>query len=158
MKKLMGIALCSLFLVGCNSGLIKQDIVQQLVKIPEVKGISLNEFSPQEQSVSFDLDLYNPNLFPLPVSGLKGDFQLNGVSVGALAAESSASLAAQSTQTVTLPIKLNTNALSAAVKKGLTSGKTAYSFNGGVNTSVGEVPLSKSGELSIGDLTKALLQ
>ena len=158
MKKLLATMLCSLFLVGCNSGLVQQDIVKQLISAPEVKGISLKSFSAKDQSVVFDVDLYNPNLFPLPISGLSGDFQLNQVSVGSVAAKSEGNLAAQATQTVTLPIKLNSDALSSAAQQALGSGQVNYSFNGGVATSAGEVPVSKSGKLSIADLTKALFR
>lgn len=157
MKKQLGIALFSLFLAGCNGSLVKQDIVKQLIKAPEVRDISLNSFSAQDQRVSFDIDLYNPNLFSLPVSGVSGDFQLNSMPVGSVAAQFEEHLAAQSSQTVTLPIKLNTDALGAAIRKALMTGRAAYTFNGGVSSSVAEVPVSKTGELSIADLTKMFL-
>ncbi len=153
MKKYLSIIFISLFLVGCNSSLVKQ-----LVAAPEIKGIKLKSFSVEQQSVVFDVSVYNPNIYPLPISGINGDFKLNQVSIGSLAAKSDKSLAAQQTQVVTLPIKLSTSAFKQAAKNAISTRKTDYSFNGAIDTSVGKVPVSKTGSISVADLLSALVR
>ena len=103
------------------------------------------------------MSLYNPNIFPLPVSGLSGDFKLNQVAVGSMAAKSDSNLGAQKEQVVTLPIQLNTDAFLNAAKKALSTQKANYSFNGGVETSAGKLPFTKEGNVSLSDLVSALL-
>jgi LEA14-like dessication related protein len=157
MNKTLGTILLSILLLGCNPNLIKQDLISQLVSAPEIKGIQLKSFSVEDQSVVFDLSVYNPNVFPLPISGLSGDFKLNQVVIGALAATSDKNLAAQQTQTVTLPIQLNTNAFISGAKSALSTQQAKYSFNGGIETSAGTLPFSKTGNLSLSDIMAALL-
>ncbi|MEH6442867.1 MAG: LEA type 2 family protein [Oceanospirillaceae bacterium] len=157
MKKYLGIFLISIFLFGCNTNVIKQDLVSKLVAAPEVRGVQLKSFSAKEQSVVFDVSLYNPNVFPLPISGLSGDFKLNKLSVGSMAAKSDTSLAAKKTQTVTLPIQLNTAAFLNAAKTALSTQQANYSFNGGIETSAGKLPFSKTGDVSLSAIISALL-
>ena len=101
MKKYLAILFLPLFLAGCNSSLVKQ-----LVAAPEVKSIKLKSFSVKDNSVVFDVSVYNPNIYPLPISGLNGNFKLNQISVGSMAATTDKSLAGQQTQVVTLPVSL----------------------------------------------------
>ena len=153
MKKYLAILLLPLILAGCNSSIVKQ-----LVAAPEVKSIKLKSFSVKDQSVVFDVSVYNPNIYPLPISGLNGDFKLNKVSVGSMAATSDKSLAGQQTQVVTLPIKLNTDAFKKAAKSAIAARQTNYSFNGAIDTSIGQVPVSKTGSVSVADLLSALIR
>lgn len=157
MKKYLAMLLATLVLAGCNSSAIKSDLVKSLISAPEVRGIQLTSFSAKEQKVVFAVDLYNPNIYPLPVSGLSGDFQLNQVAVGSMAAKSERSLPAKATQSITLPIQLNTKALGDAAKRALTTREAKYSFNGSVETSVGNLPVTKQGEISVSDILSALL-
>jgi LEA14-like dessication related protein len=157
MKKYLGTFLLSIFLLGCNTNVINQDLVSNLVQAPEVRNVQLKSFSVKDQSVVFDVSLYNPNIFPLPVSGLSGDFKLNQVAVGSMAAKSDSNLGAQKEQVVTLPIQLNTDAFLNAAKKALSTQKANYSFNGGVETSAGKLPFTKEGNVSLSDLVSALL-
>lgn len=152
MKKLLTILFLSFSLIGCNSGL-----VNQLVDAPEIKGIQLKSFSIKDKSVVFDVDLYNPNPFPLPVSALNGAFKLNQFDVGSIAAETDKSLAAHATQTVTLPIALDTDALVDAAQSVFTKQQANYNFSGGIQTPAGQLPFAKQGELSVTDVIKALL-
>ncbi len=144
--------LFSLTLVGCNS------IVKELVSAPEVKAVRLVDFSMAEKQVIFDVDLYNPNAFTLPMSGFRGDFTLNHIALGNVEASSEQKLVAYGTQTVTLPISLNTNALIDAAQSVLTEQQARYSFKGGVDTSIGKIPFSKTGELSVEDVISGLLR
>ncbi len=153
MKKLFTIILISLSLVACNSELIKQ-----LVEAPQVRGIQLKSFSIENKQAVFDVQLYNPNPFSLPISELNGDFKLNQLLIGSIAAESQQSLAANATQTVSFPISLDPNALIAAAKNVLSTQKANYNFNGGVTTPVGTLPLSTKGELSVQDMLSALIR
>lgn len=153
MKKLLATLLVSLLLSACNSSMI-----QELMQAPEVKSVALKSFSAKDKSIIFDVDLYNPNAFTLPISGLSGDIMLNQLAIGSLEAESDQNLAAHSTQTVSVPISLDTNALIDAAKDVLISRQAQYNFNGGVKTPVGKVPFSKSGDLSIQDVISSLIR
>jgi len=152
MKKLLTILLISMALSGCAS------MVQELMQAPQVKGVQLKSFSAKDKSVVFDVDLYNPNSFTLPISGLSGDMVLNQLTIGSLEAESDQNLAALSTQTVSVPIALDTNALIEAAKSMLTNRQANYKFNGGVKTPVGKIPFSKSGELSVTEIISTFLR
>ncbi|MFW5425891.1 MAG: LEA type 2 family protein [Methylophagaceae bacterium] len=151
MKKIFVLLLLSLSLISCS------DIVKELVSAPEVKGIRLADFSIAEKRVVFDVDLYNPNPFTLPMSGFSGDFKLNNLSIGSVEASSEQKLVAHGTQTISLPISLDTNALIEAAKSVFTERQANYNFNGGIDTSVGNIPFSKSGELSAQDIISQLI-
>jgi len=157
MKKYLGVILLSLALFGCNSNVISEKLVSNLIKAPQVKDVSLQSFSIEDKSVVFDVSLYNPNIFPLPVSGLSGDFILNDIAIGSMAAKSDKILAASETQVVTLPIKLNTQGFIDAAKRAFTTQKASYQFNGGIKTTAGTLPFSKQGDLSVKDLMSSLL-
>jgi hypothetical protein len=78
--------------------------------------------------------------------------------IGSIDAETDQSLAAHSTQLVTLPIMLNADDLIKAAKSVLNRRKAEYTFNGGFMTSVGQIPFSKKGSLSMRDLISALFR
>ena len=153
MKKILLLLVLSISLVGCGSGIIKA-----FVDTPQVKGVELKSFSAKNKQAVFEVALYNPNNFSLPISGMNGDIALNQLTIGSLDAESDQHLAALSTQLVTLPVLLNTDALVKAVKSVLNQRQAQYTFNGGLMTSVGKIPFSKKGDLSMKDLISAFFQ
>ena len=153
MKKILLLLMLSISLVGCGTGIIKA-----FVDTPEVKRVELKSFSAKNKQAVFEVALYNPNNFSLPISGMNGDIVLNQLTIGSLDAESDQHLAALSTQLVTLPILLNTDALVKAVKSVLNQRQAQYTFNGGLITSVGKIPFSKKGDLSMKDLISAFFQ
>lgn len=153
MKRLFTILIMSLALFGCGA-----DMIKQLVDAPQVRGIQLKSFSAVDKRAVFDVALFNPNAFPLPISGLSGGLQLNDLTIGSIDAKSDSSLPAQTVQTVTIPISLDPDAFFKAAKSVLTQRKASYEFNGGVTTSVGTVPLSSSGDFSVQDIISALLR
>ena len=152
MKYLLSILLMSICLAGCSS------VVNELIEAPQVKSVQLKSFSATDKSVVFDIDLHNPNSFTLPISGLSGDMVLNQLVIGSLEAESDQNLAAHSTQTVTIPIALDTNALLEAAQSVMTTRQAQYNFNGGVKTPVGKVPFFKSGKLSVQEIISIFLR
>ena len=83
---------------------------------------------------------------------------LNQQAIGSIDAESDQHLAAHATQTVSVPIALDTNAMTNAAKIIFTSKKAQYNFNGGVKTPVGQVPFSKSGNLSVEEILSTFLR
>lgn len=153
MKKILLLLLLSISLVGCGAGIIKA-----FVDTPQVKGVELKSFSAKNKQAVFEVALYNPNNFSLPISGMNGDIMLNQLTIGSLDAESEQHLAALSTQLVTLPILLNTDALVKAVKSVLNQRQAQYIFSGGLMTSVGQIPFTKTGDLSMKDLISAFFQ
>ncbi len=153
MQKSLAVFLLFFSLSGCN-----MDILNKLVQTPEVKSIQLKSFSAFDKQAVFDVALYNPNAFAIPVSGISGNIQLNQLAIGSLEAASSESLPPLATQTVTVPLTLDTDALMTAAKNVLLKRQALYSFNGFAKTSVGSIPFTKTGELSVQDIISALLR
>tara|TARA_R110002111_G_scaffold125940_12_gene190434 strand:- start:33 stop:500 length:468 start_codon:yes stop_codon:yes gene_type:complete len=139
-------------LFACDSGLVKE-----FVATPEIKNIQLSHFSVEDKQAVFDISLYNPNPFPLPISGMAGDIELNNMHIGSLEARSDKQLAAYDTQTITLPLSLNPDALFNAAQSVLLKGKADYNFTGQLNTSLGQVPFNKTGELSAKDILSSMM-
>ena len=157
MKKHLVVVLLSVFLLGCNTNVINQDLVSNFIQTPQMKDIQLTSFSAKDESVVFDVSVYNPNVFPLPISQLNGDFKLNQLSIGSIAATSDKTLGAQSTQVISLPIKLSSSALISSAKGAFSSQKADYNLSGALVTSAGKLPFSKEGSLSVSDLISALV-
>ena len=155
MKKYLGIILLSMALFGCQSNVISEGL-SSLVAAPEIKGVALKSFSVEEQRVVFDVTLYNPNIYPLPISGLSGDIELNQIAIGSMAVNADEMIGAQETQVVTLPIQLDTKAITSAATSIFTTQQANYSFNGSIETAAGTLPISKQGKLSIGDILSVL--
>lgn len=139
-----------LSLVACSSPLVKE-----LVQTPEIKSIQLSHFSVQDKQAVFNVSLYNPNPYPLPISSLAGDITLNGLTIGNLAAKSDKQLAAFDTQTVVLPLALDPDALVNAAQSVFLQRKAEYRFDGHVETSIGKVPVIKEGESSVQDILRS---
>jgi LEA14-like dessication related protein len=146
------ILLLSLSLFGCNSSYIND-----FIATPEIKNIQLSHFSAQERTAVFNVSLYNPNPFPLPLSGLSADIALNNLNIGSLEAKSDQNLAAYDTQDITLPLSLNPDSLLNAAQSVLLQGKASYIFTGEIHTSLGRVPFTKKGELSAQEIIGSLL-
>ena len=152
MKRIVFFILLSLGLTGCQSG-----IIEKVVKAPEVKSVQLKSFSAQNKTVVFDVGLFNPNAFSLPIDGFDGAVKLNSFDVGKFAAKTDTSLPAKEVQTITLPITLDAEAFGRAARSVLSDGQALYNFKGGVDTSVGKVPFSQDGELSMQEIIKTLM-
>jgi len=151
MKHIVLFVLLSLGLTGCQS------VMEKVVKAPEVKSVQLKSFSAQNKTITFDVGLFNPNAFSLPVDGFNGGIRLNGLDVGKFSATTKKSLAAQEVQTITLPITLDAEAFGRAARSVLEKRQALYNFSGGVDTSVGQVPFSQDGELSMQEIIKTLM-
>jgi len=48
----------------------------------KTKGIQLESFSPAENQIIFDLAVYTPNLFDIPISGIEDNITLNPIAIG----------------------------------------------------------------------------
>ncbi|MDX8381517.1 MAG: LEA type 2 family protein [Ghiorsea sp.] len=99
----------------------------------------------------------NPNAFSLPIDGFNGGIRLNDLDIGKFSAKTKQSLAAKEVQTITLPITLDAEAFGRAARSVFSQGVAIYNFSGGVDTSVGQVPFSQDGELSIQDIIAKLM-
>ena len=147
MNKFVLLFLLSFSLVGCGT-----DLIKAFVDTPQVKGIELKSFSVKDKQALFEVALYNPNAFSLPISGVSGDIVLNQMTIGSIDAGSDQSLAAHATQVVAVPIMLDPDLLVKAAKSVLNLRQAEYTFNGGIMTSMGQIPFSKKGDLSVQDL------
>jgi len=152
MKSVIWMVLLSLGLAGCQSGLMKK-----VVKAPEVKSIQLKQFSIQDKSMVFDVGLFNPNAFALPIDSADGMVRLNGVDIGRFAVQRKQKLEAKKVGMLTLPITLDAKALGKAVRSVFEQGKASYYFQGGVDTGIVKVPFSQEGKLSVQDIFAAMM-
>ncbi len=147
LNKAVFFLILSLISVGCGTGLIKA-----FVDAPEVKKIELKSFSMKDQQAVFEVLLYNPNSFSVPITKMMGDITLNQIAIGNIDVESDIALESYATQKVSVPIKLNSNALIKAVKNIFKLRQAEYTFKGGVMTSAGELKFSTEGDLSMKEL------
>lgn len=152
MKHIVFFILLSFGLTSCQSG-----IIEKIVKAPEIKSIQLKSFSAQNKTVVFDVGLFNPNAFSLPIDGFDGGIKLNGFDVGKFAAKTDTSLPAKEVQIITLPITLDAESFGRAARSVLSDGQALYNFKGGVDRSVGKVLFSQDGELSMQEIIKTLM-
>lgn len=142
MKKLFVVVLLLMNVVS-HAGILDQDII-----MPEIQTITLKQFSPELNSAIFEVEVYNPNTFKLPVKELSGDILLSHNKVAKLSANSKKSLAAQSTQLFTVPVNVDLDNLLIAIDTVLKSGVAHYQFQGYMMTPVGELPIEQHGELT----------
>lgn len=142
MKNVFVVVLMLISLVS-QAGVLDQNII-----MPEIQAIKLKQFSPELNSAIFEVEVYNPNSFKLPVKELSGDILLSHNKVAELSANSKKSLAAQSTQLFTVPVSVNVDNLLLSIDTVLKSGIAHYQFQGYMMTPVGELPIEQHGELS----------
>jgi len=147
LNKFVFLLILSVLTVGCGTGLIKA-----FVDAPEVKRIELKSFSMKDQQAVFEVLLYNPNSFSVPITKMMGDIVLNEIAIGNIDIESDIALESHATQKVSVPIMLNSKALIKAAKKVFKLRQAQYTFNGGVMTSAGELKFSTKGDLSMKEL------
>jgi len=154
MTKTLSYLLILFTLLGCSV-----DSIKQFASSPELKGIQLESFSPAENQITFDLAVYNPNLFDIPISGIEGNITLNQIAIGKFIANNTEStLKARSTQNVIVPLKLDPDATMKAAKSALFNRTLNYTLTGTVDTPAGTAPFIKSGELSVQDILSSFLQ
>jgi len=130
------------------SSISQAALLDQAIITPEIHAVMLKQFSAETNSATFEVEVYNPNTFKLPIRELAGDILLANNKVAALSANSPKSLAAQSSQVFTVPIKVNVDNLMLALNQILISGDASYRFSGYMMTPIGELPIEQQGALS----------
>jgi len=154
MTKILSYLLILFTLLGCSV-----DNIKHLASNPELKSIRLESFSPAENQITFELAVYNPNLFDIPISGIEGNITLNQIAIGKFIANNTErSLKARSTQSIIVPLKLNPDATMKAVKNALFKRTLNYTLAGTVDTSTGTIPFIKKGKLSVQNILSSFLQ
>jgi LEA14-like dessication related protein len=118
------------------------------IQYPQIQNIKLISFSADKETAVFEVEVYNPNDFKLPVRELSGDIYLNDQHVSNLEANSKKSLAPLSTQTFTVPIVVNSDAVMTSANDIMLTGIAEYRFKGYMMTPVGELPIAESGRLT----------
>ena len=144
MNKLLAILLVSISFITVSNA----DILSDSILTPEIRNITLHSFSAKENRAVFDIEVYNPNAFKLPVRELYGDIHINEYNVADVEATSKKSLGAYATQMFTVPIEVDPTELMNAVVGIMMQRQAKYSFNGYMMTPVGEMPITQEGELS----------
>ncbi|MEM7193639.1 MAG: LEA type 2 family protein [Pseudomonadota bacterium] len=98
------VTLCALLLTACSGG----TLVPTKPEI-SIRNVEIIELGLDEQVFRFNLNAFNPNAIPLPMSGLDFVLTFSGISVGEGRTDQSTTLAAN---TITeLPIQVTTNLL-----------------------------------------------
>lgn len=169
--KNIAIILITLFsLLGCKENMVKvKDMmsietiknmisVKKYINMPQVRSIQLSSFSAADKQAVFEVGLYNPNTFQLPLSGLSGQISLNQVPIGSVEAKSDSSLPAQAVQLVAIPISFDPNAFIEAAKSVVLQRKASYQFNGEASTPIGSIPFTNEGKLSVQDIMSTILR
>ena len=118
------------------------------MQTPKIQLIKLISFSAEKQQAVFEVDVYNPNDFKIPVRELSGEIFLNKERVSTLKANSKKSLAALSSRIFTVPITVDTDATIESANNIMLTGIAEYEFSGYMMTPDGEIPINKSGQLS----------
>ena len=145
MKKLLALTFVLMSFIGYGyAGVFSTDSVL----LPKIRNIQLKSFSAEENRAVFDVTVYNPNDFKLPVRELSGDIYLNDQIVANLEATSKQSLGALATQLFTVPVVINPDALIISANGIMTSGVAKYNFKGYMLTPVGELPISQQDQLT----------
>lgn len=133
-------------LSGCTA------LLKQFIETPKIKSIGLKSFSASRQTAEFEIALYNPNTFSIPLSGINGKIKINGLNIGSVDVKNTHSLAAHSTQKITLPLQLDHRALLPALKRIFSRHRASYDLKGQVHTSLGSIPFTKQDELTVEQL------
>jgi LEA14-like dessication related protein len=129
---------------GAYAGVFDAESMQR----PQIQDIKLISFSAEKEMAVFEIMVYNPNDFKVPVRELSGDLYLNEQHVSNMEANSKKSLAPLSTQTFTVPIVVNRDAVMASANEIIITGIAQYRFKGYMMTPVGELPITESGRLT----------
>lgn len=144
MKILLAIAFVIMNLsTFSNANIFPEDILP-----PEVVNIQLKSFSAKENSAVFDVTLFNPNHFKLPLREVYGDLYLNDNVIANIEALSKKSLAAHASQIFTVPIIIKPEQLANASTNVIVSGVANYRFKGYMMTPVGELPIEHKAHLT----------
>jgi len=118
------------------------------LQYPQIQNIQLNSFSAEQETAIFEVQVYNPNDFKLPIRELSGDIYLNEQHVSNLEANSKKDLAPLSTQTFIVPVIVKTDAVMTSAEDILLTGVANYRFKGYMMTPIGELPILESGQLT----------
>lgn len=144
MKKLLAIV----FVIVNFSTFSNADAFPDNVLPPEVVNIKLTSFDTEKNRAVFDVSLYNPNNFKLPVREVYGDIYLNENAIANIEALSKKSLAAHDTQIFSVPVVIKPEQLTNASSNIMLSGIAHYRFKGHMMTSVGELPVEYEDQLT----------
>ncbi len=137
MKKLLTTA----FIIMNFFTFSQAELLTDKILPPDVINIKLTSFDTEKNRAVFDVSLYNPNNFKLPVREAYGDIYLNESTIASIEALSKQSLAAHDTQVFTVPVIIKPDQLSEASNSVMLTGAAHYRFKGQMMTPVGELPV-----------------
>lgn len=127
------------------------------------RAVRVSRITASELGLSVELDVYNPNSFPLLVRSASGRLEIGaGVEVGSGRATLSGSVPAKSSSIVTTELVVNWTNLPALAPLALTAEVVPYTFRGTANVGGerlnADVPITLSGELTRAQLIQAGLR
>lgn len=128
----------------------------ETMQYPEIKAIKLVSYSKDTHSAVFNVTLYNPNLFKIPVREMTSEIFLNEHHVASLDAESNKSLAANAEAVFSVPLTVEPEAFDDAIRLVLMTGTAHYQFVAYLMSPVGEIPFTREGQLSTQDIMTLL--
>lgn len=139
----------SLFLTSCAT--LKKS---GLVKNPTIKKITIESFSLEKGEVILALNVFNPNGFSIPVTGLDFDLSLNAKALGTIKNDNKFDLPANKLAQVSLPIQINTAQTMAILGRLIFQKKVSYKVTGKIKTAFMSIPYTKKNEILVSELLK----
>jgi len=139
-----------LFLTSCatlkNSGLIKN---------PVIKSVALESFSLEKGEVVLAINMFNPNSFSIPITGLNFDLSLNSKPLGKINSDKNFELQANKLANISLPIKVDTTKIMRTLASLLFQKTVSYEVTGNIKTPLLTIPYTKKNKILVKDLLKS---
>ncbi len=139
-------------LTGCSL-LGKKKIIEPKLKLENVKLASANFEGAQ---LIFEVQVENPNAFPLELDQVKYDLEFDGENVGTGQVDKGLRVEKNATTVISLPVQVQLKNLLKSVGSLLGKGNTPYRITGKAKLGLISLPFDEMGELRFenGKVTK----
>ena len=124
-----------------------------IIQKPEISinDVDLGYVSFRESSATFTLNVRNPNGFTIALSGIEYALSLNGVSVAEGENADKIKIAANSEETIEIPIRLNVGEMLKMIPTFLRERQVKYELDGKVKTPLVNIPFYRVGGIGVSE-------
>ena len=124
-------------------------LANKIVKDPKVtlEHVYVTNLELTGATVNFDIQVQNPNSFPLEVDSVKYSVELGGKDLGSHALPNGAKVEGKTTKTINIPYPFKYKDVFPSVVDFLKSGTSTYKLKGEAKLGPLSLPFDKSGEL-----------
>lgn len=139
------ISICILVGVGCAS------LLESVVKQPKVSfaSIQVRDAKPEGATAVISLNVENPNSVSLTVDRLRYALELGGRQVAAAEIEKVATIGANATSKVEIPVPFRYDQVFASVLDLISKGTAAYKVTGAAKVGIFNLPFDHTGDLKL---------